>query len=223
MTAAVVAAAAALTGMSWRWVIPIGLAAVQPVVGLVVFVGIAVASRRSRDAKVAAMDAEAFYLAVSAELKGGASLRAALSESARRFPGLVGPAVGRHLAAGRPIDEIAQLVAVRLGKSGPLAGAALRVVGESGSPGVEVFAHLGQAAADEAALGRERRTATAQSRLAAGVVASLPVLFTAFALGSGVGAGALESPAGRVLVGWGLALQLSGAAVVLMMLARAAR
>lgn len=175
--------------------------------------------RRRRDT---GPDTEAAFLrALAAELRAGTSLRLALAESATRFPLGLEPAA-RLARAGMPMDGIAPLVRERLVHNGISAAAALELSAWSGARTAAVFEGLADRATEAVELRKEQRAATTQARLSAWVVGMAPLVFTALLLAGG-GAESLgrAGNAGLAVIGVGVALELTGLAVVALMLRRA--
>ncbi|MGH8875038.1 MAG: type II secretion system F family protein, partial [Acidimicrobiia bacterium] len=156
---------------------------------------------------------EAAYLhGVAAELRGGASWRAALVAAADRAPALSLHRLVRLAAAGRPSDEVAGALAGALPRLGGPAAVAVRTTAATGGRVAAVFEGLALLALEEDDLRRERRAATAQARLSALVVGGLPLVYLAHRALTGrmvspPGGGSAELAllvTGLVLIGLGL-------------------
>ena len=125
------------------------------------------------------IDEQQFFLAVHGELRGGASLRHAIGAAAQAQPGEIAEDI--HRAAGGHQSMAAVCAALRqLPQMGRTAAMATRVAIESGGRAAEVFHRLADRARVNADLERQRRTLTAQARLSAAVVGSLPLLWLVF-------------------------------------------
>lgn len=163
-----------------------------------------------------------FLRTVAAELRAGRSLRSAVVGAASAVPELGLDRVARSAAAGRPLDEVAGLMAIRDGL-GP-AAAALRVAARTGGSVVGVFDILTGEAVDEGALERERRTLTVQARLSVGLVGGFPIAVVGFQIVSGEAARLLHlGPIGAGILVAGSVLLLTGLGTVWLMLRRARR
>jgi len=162
----------------------------------------------------------AFLTALAAELRGGASLRLALSEAITRAPHGLEPAA-RLARAGMPMPTIAPLLRDGLEYNGVTAAAALELSTLSGARTAAVFEGLAERATETAQLERERRAATTQARLSAWVVGLAPLVFTALVLAGG-GIGPLDRfrGAGAAVIAAGVLLELAGLAVVGLILRR---
>lgn len=209
------------------WVVLAGAVAVlQPALGLVgVAVGVAVALfRRFTERRSGAGGETAFFNAMAAELRAGASLRIALGAAASRAPELGLESAGRRAAAGQPALAVADELVRVLPRNGRLAGAAFSLAAETGARAADVFETLAQRSANLDDLARERSTLTAQARLSALVVGGAPVALLVALVATGRARALLEAGP----VGWGIALvggalELAGLAVVAFMLWRAGR
>ncbi|MDH3425327.1 MAG: hypothetical protein OEM22_01530 [Acidimicrobiia bacterium] len=168
-------------------------------------------------------DEEAAYLqGIAAELRSGASLRDAIGAAADRAPSLdLGLAV-RLAAAGRPLDQAARALRSALAVNGRLVAASVRLASTTGAEAADLFGRLAESATQAAEVARERRALTAQARLSAFIVGGTPIAAVAlsFATGSSLfSAGPLARAVGVI----GIGLQLSGVAVVVLMLRHGAR
>jgi tight adherence protein B len=119
------------------------------------------------------------------------------------------------------MDAIAVELQARLPVTGRLFAAALAVAARAGGRAATVFDRLALRATDEAAIARERATATAQVRLSAWIVGGLPLVAIAFAAASGrLEALVASGPFGVVALVVGLTLVGSGLAVVVLVVRR---
>lgn len=196
--------------------VPVGLALVAawaaplPTAVAVGAVGI-VAGRRRRPST----DGRLTVLAgVAAELRSGASLRAALWSTLGTDPGTSWGRAGRLARLGRPMGEVADRVAVPFGRHGPLVAASLRAASTHGGSGVAVLDAVVSQLRDDLELDRELRSAVAPARTSALIVAVAPLVLLAWQLADGGLGRALALPGGGVLVGLGLGLVLVGVAVL---------
>lgn len=203
--------------------VPLGVVAVaaivawRPLLVVPLAAGWAVWNRRRVVRARPGPDDEARYLrAVAAELRAGAPPARAVAV-ASDDPGMA--RVRRLAAAGMAAERVADELGAALPATGALAGAAYRIVTETGARAADVFERLAGTAARLAETARERRVQSAQARASAAVVALVPLGFSALvALGSGTLEAAGEI--GMVLLGAGVALELLGAAVVVWMVRR---
>lgn len=200
-----------------------GLASIEPkllLLGAGVWGVVAAIRRRARPAT--ADDEATYFRALSAELRAGASLRGAIGEALDRVPELsLGPAP-RYAQAGLPMDEIADAVEARFPENGRLAAAAFRLSDWSGARVAATFEDLAERAAASADLVRERKAATAQARLSALVIGVAPVAFALLLFLTGRGSGfAAHGTIGVIVLGTGLALEITGLAVVALIMRRA--
>jgi tight adherence protein B len=199
----------------------LGLAVWQPVWALAAILAWSVLAGQHNDSSTE--DAEAAYLqAVGSELRAGSSLRHSLSSAASRVAGLQLDRVVRLATAGRPLAQVAQSLERALPRLGALTASAVRTAGVTGGRAADVFDALSVLAAEETALVRERRTATAQARISAWIVGGLPVVYLLYAAVSGKLAVLLSvGPAGSLLLVVGLLLLTGGVGVMWGMLRKA--
>lgn len=224
MVTGAVLALAVVVGTPLPIVALLGLGVVLPELGvlLLALATMPALLRRRREQPGAETEA-AYHAAVAAELRSGASLRAALAHAAARTPALVPGGVARRLRSGQPLGRLVAELAAPFTSTGRLLGPAVMVAAEAGGRAAAVFDRLAWRAADDAALVHEQRTATAQARLSAWVVAGLPLA----ALGVAASTGRLAAlmAAGRLgifVLAAGLGLVGAGlVAVVLLMRRRA--
>lgn len=224
LTAVLVAAGLAL-GVHPAVVALAALAAIEPrlvLIGAVAW-GIVAAIRR-RKSRITPDDEATYFRALAAELRAGASLRGAIGEALHRVPALsLGPAA-RYAEAGMPMSEIADAVESRFPENGRLAGAAFRLSDWAGARVADTFEGLAEQAAASAELVRERRAVTAQARFSALVIGIAPVAFATLLFATGRGSGLMaHGTIGGVVLGAGLALELTGLIVVALILRRAER
>lgn len=183
-----------------------------------------VAAVRRRRPRITPDDEATYFRALSAELKAGASLRAALGEAVHRVPGLALDRAVRLAEAGAPMREVADAVEGGFPENGRLAAAAFRLSDWSGAQAADTFAGLADRASASAELARERKAATAQTRLSAIVVGTAPVAFAALLLATGRGSGFMtHGMIGVFILGIGLALEIVGLLAVALIVRRADR
>ena len=170
-------------------------------------------------------EAEAFYLqAVAGDLRAGSSLRYALGAASRRSSGLRLGRVVRLAVAGQSLERVADELELALPRLGRLAASAVRTAGVTGGKAADVFDGLALLAAEEVALIRERRAATAQTRFSAWIVGGLPVVYLVYAGVTGrLAALRTSGPIGVVLLGLGFGLLAGGILAIWGMLRRAER
>lgn len=169
-------------------------------------------------------DEEARYLeGVAAELRAGASPRAAVEGAAGRAPSIDLRRVVRLASVGSPAPEVAGALSEALSANGRLAGAAFRLATETGARAADVFADLAVRATEAGDLARERRALTAQARLSAALVGGAPIAVVALLVVSGRASALLESSGGRAIGAIGLALLVAGGLVVWVMVRTAER
>lgn len=223
MLTVVLLAAGLASGVHPAVVALAALGSIEPrlvLVGAVAW-GVVAAVRRRRD-RITPDDEAAYFRAVSAELRAGASLRGALGEASHRVPALsLGPAV-RYAEAGAPMSEVAESVADCFPENGRLAAAAFRLSDWTGARVADTFEGLADRAAAAAELARERTAATAQARLSALVIGVAPIAFATLLFATGRGSGLMaHGMIGILVLGTGLALELLGLAVVAAIMRRA--
>jgi Flp pilus assembly protein TadB len=166
----------------------------------------------------------AFLQGMAAELRAGASLRAALESAATRAPELALAQAVRLARAGRPAAEVAGAIAEALPENGPMAGLAFRTAASTGAEAAAVLAGLALRAVEEEELGRERRALTAQARFSAWLVGGAALAVPVLLVATGRAELLVESGrAGLILLALGLGLELLGALMVWWMLWRAER
>ena len=168
-------------------------------------------------------DPEAGYLrAVGAELRAGASLRAAMVAAAQRSPDLGLQPWVRLAAAGHPMPELARRLGDQLPQLGVALPAAVDLLAHSGGAGAEVFDQLAAQVDQRRDLEREVVAATAQVRLSAVVVVLAPVAVIGWLGVRGTLLTLVQSSVGLAIVVLGLGLQAVGVTVVVWLVRRAA-
>jgi Flp pilus assembly protein TadB len=178
---------------------------------------------RARRRGPSPLGAEAAFLqGMAAELRAGASLRAALESAATRVPELTLARAVRLARAGRPAAEVADALAEALPENGPVAGLAFRTAASTGAEAAAVLSGLALRAVEEDELARERRALTAQARFSAWLVGGAALAVPIVLLATGRAELLVESGrAGLFLLALGLGLELLGALMVWGMLWRA--
>jgi len=223
VTAVVLVAGAIASGSHWRLVGIIALAVWRPWWFLIGIAGWAVVHRLRTSGEAGSGDEADLLRGISAELAAGASLRSAVVAAADRAPALDLRGAVRLARAGFPASRIGDALAVALPGNGRLVAAAFRLAATTGGRAAGVMSTLAARADDVGALERERRALTAQARLSAWVVGGAPLLLLAVLGATGRLSGLLEDPVGRIVLGVGVLLELTGAAVVVTMIRRAGR
>ncbi len=122
------------------------------------------------------IDEQQFFLAVHGELRAGASLRHAIATAAQAQPGDIAADIHCSAAGYQPLAAVCATLR-QLPQTGGAAAMATRVAMESGGRAADVFLRLADRARVNADLQRQRRTLTAQARMSAAVVGSLPLLW----------------------------------------------
>jgi len=183
----------------------------------------AAAHHLRRDKGPGPADEADFLRGVAAELAGGASLRSAVVAAADRTPALDLRKAVRLARAGLPADRIGRELAAGLPSNGRAAASAFRLAAATGGGAAGIMTTLAARADDIGVLERERRALTAQARLSAWIVGGAPPAFLVVLALTGRLGGLLGDPLGRVVLGVGLALELAGAAAVVLMVRRSTR
>ncbi len=173
MTRALLMGALVLVGAPWQFVVLLAAGLAQPVLGLAMIYILTLGRRGNEDAGTG--DAR-FCGLVADELRAGASLRSALEVAAQDLGDV---RLGRLCRIGRPYAEIAERTTRLLPVVGTAAASAVELAGRVGGRVAASFEALAQMAADEDEMRRERRSATAQIRASALLIASLPPLLLA--------------------------------------------
>ena len=160
-----------------------------------------------------------FLEGLAAEVRGGSSLRNAIVDRAARSELDLAHAA-RLAGLGRPMADVGVALGDVLEVNGRVAGPALTMAAQAGAevgPLFDSLAHTAAMAADEA---REQKTATAQARLSAWLVAGVPAVaaITMAVVGDN---DILGSGAGVAIALVGLSLLAAGSATVWLMLRRA--
>jgi Flp pilus assembly protein TadB len=187
---------------------------------LAVAVGVAISVRRL-GGEAGPVAERVFLQAVAAELRAGATLRAALIDAADRVPELGLEGWVRAAVAGQPLTELSGRLRDHLAVTGRATAAAVEFAANAGGATPALFAGLAQQADDAIALRRERAAASAQARLSAAVVAGAPMVVLGWLGAQGGLETLLSDGPGRVLLGVGGALELIGVVVTVVMLTRA--
>lgn len=194
----------------------------QPLVAVPLVVVAASHARRRRNRRSRHDIVAGFLRLMASELRAGRSLRIALVEGVSAHGELGLSQVGRMARAGRPLDEVAAVLAARPGLTA--AAAALRVASWTGGSAAPAFESLAADAGDEAALERERRELTVGARLSVMLVAGFPLAVFAHQVVSGQAAVlATSGPLGLGAVVAGLSLLAGGITVTVAMLKVARR
>ncbi len=169
-------------------------------------------------------NAEARFLAgIASELRAGAALRGAFEAAAQRAPELQLEPLVRLSLAGVPVSQLAAGVSELLQQNGRATAAAMRIAGETGGRTAAMFESLAQVAAEDRALYRELRAATAQAKISSLIVGGMPVGFLLWQAFTGRLLELASSGIGITILAIGLTLLASGAAVVGMLLRGAVR
>jgi len=218
---ALLLAAAVGAGTPLALVAIVAVAVIRPWVFLGLCTLWAVVSRLRRSRKTTT-DEAAVLRAVAAELRAGATVRAALAGAAHVHPELI--SVGRLAAAGVAFAELGSPLCEALPETGRRLAAALTFGSSAGGSVVAAVDRLVHAVVETAQLDHELRAATAQARLSAVVVGVAPLVFSAFLFLSGVAAapwaaGGIAATTAAI----GLALQFCGLLVVAVMVRRRGR
>lgn len=161
-------------------------------------------------------------IGLAAEMRAGQSLRTAMAAVAERDDRLT--RVRRLALAGRPIDEIAPIMASTMGPHRRMVEAMFLVADRTGSATASGFEQLAAQAMSVDDLDRERRVAAAPVLLQAVMVGGIPL----FVLGSMIVDGRLFSVLGgggieALLVGSGALLVCGGVVAVALIAWRSAR
>ncbi len=222
MSVFLIAAAVLLAGLDWRLVM-LGVAAwTAPwlfAVGLGLLVVRALLVRRKRSS--GPEDEAAFHTAVAAELRSGASLRAAIGSAAPDAPALPLRTAVRYATTGVDASRVATELEGALPVTGVATGAAVRLSASSGGRAAAAFDALADRALFEKDMAREQRALTAQARLSALVVGGGPLALALLLLGTGRARTLFEhGTVGLLALGVGLGLELAGIATVAVLLRR---
>lgn len=156
--------------------------------------------------------------AVSAAVRAGRSLPQALEaaheEAAEPVAAALGAALAR-LEVGAPVDDVLETFARTADTDlARVAAETLRVGRAAGGDFPRVLDTAVVASNERLRIARDRRAATSQARMSAAVVGGMPVAFYGL-IGSGARdrlLGLLAEPAGWLIVGGGVALELAGVA-----------
>lgn len=223
-----------LTGLLLAWAVAAGVPWVvggflvvgmwQPALGLLVVLVVAVLGRHGESRQHGGAETEAVWCAaMAAELRAGASIRSALDAASDRVPDPELAEIGRLAKAGVPVERLAERIGAALPKVRHLAGPAVRIAAEAGGAAAGVFGRLAVRSLEHTETERERRVATAQVRLSAWVVGSIPVVVIAALVATGRAAALVAAgPIGVGALIAGVALMLLGVAAVWTMSRRVA-
>ena len=173
MTEAILLGAAIVAGAPWGLIAILAAGLANPWIGVLAIVAL-LTFRRERSPR-GSVDLR-FCRVVADELRGGASLRAALAVAAHEINEM---ALARTCRTGRSYAELASEAELCLPLVGSVAATAIRIAGESGGRVADSFEAIAFLAADEEEMRNERRAATAQVRASAFIIATLPVLLLA--------------------------------------------
>jgi len=211
----VIVAFAAAAGAPVILVAATATLAVQPVLGTVLLVAIAVA--RKFLGRRADPHAEVSFLAdITAVVASGATLRAAVRDG---DPGIVGPITRRLCDSGMPMSRVGASLRESLPTNGDAFAAVCDLSEETGSSLVPTLFMLTDRARATETIQHRRRIATAQARYSAGVVGIAPLAVT-------IGLIALRGVPGEggplivIPIVAGATLQLLGVVTVLSLAAR---
>ena len=223
MPLSLLAAAWSVSGFHPRVLGLLVLAAILPPPAAVLLSGVAVAALWLRRAPTAEpIDEHRFCAGVGSELSAGASLRHAVRTACEASGSRSLVETGKRAADGAPLREVAEALSDALPLSGRHVAFAMLVAAESGGGAASTFFRLAQRASVVAELQRERRALSAQARLSALVVGSIPVAAMVVLFASGR-AGLLlrSSEAGTAVLSVGLALVGAGLGTIFVMVRRA--
>jgi len=160
-----------------------------------------------------AVDEVRFLGTIAADLRAGASVRSAIAAAAAGESDASLQTAHRLALAGAPLGEVAGALE-SLTLNGRRVRAALDVVQIAGGRSARVFSGLADRAVAEADLVRERRVLTTQVRMSALVVGGLPVLSLLVGGADRIGALVASGTGGAVVAVVGVAMQLTGSALV---------
>ncbi len=152
-----------------------------------------------------------FFAAMHGELRVGSSLRHAIAGAARAQEGEIARNIHRAAAGYEPLAAVCAALR-QLPQTGNAAAMATRVASESGGRAADVFLGLADRARVNADLQRQRRTLTAQARMSAVVVGSLPLLW--LVAGGWDRLQVLISHGGGVVAAVGIGMEVLGISLV---------
>lgn len=192
------------------------LAWTAPVPALVVVAGsVLLAARRPGRRGRSDPGSEASRIvALSGELRGGATLRSAL--------GTLSPDVARLAVAGRPVAELAAAVEEALPNHGRLVSSVTLLADRLGGSVAALFEELAAVALDADDLARELRVAAAPAYVQGAIVGGLPLLALVRLLVSG-DVGATGSPVAAAAAAVGVVLVAAGVLTVAVLVRRSSR
>ena len=157
-------------------------------------------------------------MAVAAELRSGAPLRAVLAS------GVLGPRVASAASTGRSFAEVGESAYERFGANAPAIAATLELAVRDGGPAAEMFESLAAVMLDAERTRRERRAAMAPAVLQAVVVGGIPMILLAQMTLSGRLVASLSAGGGLATVTIvGIGATITGVAVIAAMVSRGAR
>ena len=157
-------------------------------------------------------------MAVAAELRSGAPLRAVLAS------GVLGPRVASAASTGRSFAEVGESAYERFGAYAPAVVATLELAVRDGGPAAEMFESLAAVMLDAERTRRERRAAMAPAVLQAVVVGGIPMILMAQMTLSGRLVASLSAGGGLAIVTIvGIGATITGVAVIAGMVSRGAR
>lgn len=158
-----------------------------------------------------AVDEVQLVHSIGSGLRAGASLRSALASAVTAVPSLA--RVPGLALSGAPLSQISPLFRA-LPSNGRRLAAALEVLAVTGGRSLAVLARLETRAAESAALARERRALTAQTRLSAMVVVAIPLLWIVFGGAAHISTLLGAGGAGPAVAVVGVAMQITGGVAV---------
>jgi Flp pilus assembly protein TadB len=220
MLTGVLLAAAVVVGVPLPLVAVGWLASVNPVAALVAVVGLVAVDRVRRGRPTAAGEGELLRV-LGSELASGASLRLAIAAVASGRSDVELRAAGRLALAGAPMEQVSWRLVDALPASGRMLAAAISLGSRTGAGLGALVQRLAERADDRAEMERERRAATVQARLSTLVVGLAPLLFTGLLVLTGAVPAPWRSTGALAFISAiGLALEVAGLLVVVVMLRR---
>lgn len=213
----VVVALTALVGAPATVVGATALIAVQPVIGTVALVAVAL-GRKFRTRRDTGCDEVSFLRDITAVVASGATLRAAVRDGDRS---IVGESTRRLCDAGMPMSRVGESLRSSLPTNGDAFAAVMELSEQTGSSLVPTLFMLTDRARSTEAAQRRRRIATAQARFSAAVVGVAPLIVTV-GLVAARGTPGDGGPMVVVPMVVGAGLQVAGVAVVVLLASRQA-